>query len=119
MTIPAAALVLTFVAVPQPRALAPTSIHDSIARVAARMTLDRVLSAPAQSPNKRRVSTAAKIGTGVLGGVAGFFGGMFIGDMIDRAHDCYCDDPGLNGMVIGAPIGAGVGAILGVWMVSR
>jgi hypothetical protein len=56
----------------------------------------------------RRRSVGRRIVGGALGGVGGFFAGGILGAKIDG--DCGgCDDPGL----IGAPIGAAVGAILG------
>jgi hypothetical protein len=48
----------------------------------------------------------------VVGGVGGFFGGLFLGAAIE-GDGCNCDDPGLKGALIGAPVGAGAGAILG------
>ena len=38
------------------------------------------------------------------GAVAGFFAGGYIGSKLEP--NCRCDDPGLKGMLIGAPIGA-------------
>lgn len=54
----------------------------------------------------RRVAGAA------VGGVGGFFGGLFLGAAIE-GDGCHCDDPGLKGAIIGAPIGAVAGGILG------
>ena len=56
-------------------------------------------------PPLQRVARA--IGFGILG----FFLGGIVGAKIEG--DCACDDPGLEGIVIGAPIGAVVGVILG------
>jgi hypothetical protein len=68
----------------------------------------------------RRSSRAARIGKRIaLGsalGVAGFFGGGFLGAALEP--DCHCDDPGLRGALIGAPIGATVGAVVGVSLVD-
>ena len=47
-----------------------------------------------------------------LGGVGGFFGGGYLGARME-GDGCHCDDPGLKGVLIGAPIGAAVGAIVG------
>jgi hypothetical protein len=54
---------------------------------------------------------------GVAGGFAGFMAGGWIGARIE-GNRCVCDDPGLQGFVIGAPIGAVAGAVLGVSMVK-
>jgi hypothetical protein len=40
------------------------------------------------------------------------FAGAYLGAWIEGDR-CHCDDPGLQGIVIGAPIGIGLGAILG------
>jgi len=56
-------------------------------------------------------STRRSVGGAVAGGVAGFFAGGFLGAKLEPA--CYCDDPGVKGFLIGAPIGTIVGAILG------
>jgi len=45
----------------------------------------------------------------------GLFAGGFLGAKLEP--DCNCDDPGLQGFVIGAPIGAIAGGILG-WKLS-
>ena len=42
----------------------------------------------------------------------GFFAGGYIGAWIEGDR-CHCDDPGLKGVLIGAPIGAVIGGILG------
>jgi hypothetical protein len=54
---------------------------------------------------------------GVLGALGGFFLGGIVGAELDR--NCGCDDPGLAGFVIGAPIGAITGGVLGVIIASR
>ena len=68
------------------------------------------------APSKRN-STATKVTAGVALGIAGLFGGAWIGAKLEG--NCVCDDPGLKGMIIGAPIGAIAGAITGVWLASR
>jgi hypothetical protein len=50
-------------------------------------------------------------------GFAGFVAGGAIGVKIE-GDSCACDDPGLQGLIIGAPIGAALGAIFGVWAVK-
>jgi hypothetical protein len=49
---------------------------------------------------------------GLVGGVGGFLLGGRIGAAIE-GDSCRCDDPGFQGFLIGAPIGAVAGAILG------
>jgi len=56
-------------------------------------------------------SNGHKVAAGIIGGVAGFFLGGSLGAQIEP--NCRCDDPGLKGFLIGAPIGAVAGAILG------
>jgi hypothetical protein len=48
----------------------------------------------------------------IAGGVAGFFGGGFLGAHIEGDR-CDCDDPGVRGFLMGAPVGAAAGAIAG------
>jgi hypothetical protein len=54
-----------------------------------------------------RVILGAAVGT-----VGGFFAGGYLGAKIE-GNDCNCDDPGFKGFLIGAPIGAVAGGILG------
>ncbi len=70
-----------------------------------------VVSRRAESPSKLKRAMWAS-----LAGVGGFFGGGFLGAKLEP--DCNCDDPGLRGFLIGAPIGAATGAILG-WKFGR
>jgi len=66
-----------------------------------------------QPPQAGRArSIRRKILGGIVGGVGGFFGGMFLGAAIEGDR-CDCDDPGLAGALIGAPVGAVAGGILG------
>jgi hypothetical protein len=74
--------------------------------------------ATAPSPPRRRRSLGRKILGGVLGGVGGFVGGVYLGAAIEGAS-CNCDDPGLRGAIVGAPIGLVLGAIAGVALASR
>ena len=53
----------------------------------------------------------------VVGGLVGFVAGGLIGAAIDR--HCACDDPGLKGFIVGAPIGAVGGAVSGFILASR
>jgi hypothetical protein len=56
-------------------------------------------------------SMKRKVLGAIVGGIGGFFAGGFLGAKIEG--DCNCDDPGLRGAVIGAPIGGIAGSILG------
>jgi hypothetical protein len=76
------------------------------------------LPAAATSPPKRRRSVGRKILGGVLGGAGGFVGGAYLGAAIE-GDSCDCDDPGLHGAIVGAPIGLVLGAIAGVALASR
>jgi len=58
-----------------------------------------------------------KVAGAVVGVVGGFFAGGLIGASLDR--NCRCDDPGLQGFIIGAPIGAIAGGVLGFLVASR
>src|SRR5262245_5692334 len=66
-----------------------------------------------QSP-PRTYNTAERIAITVGMGVAGFFAGGYVGAKIEG--NCACDDPGLKGALIGAPIGGVAGAIFGAWL---
>jgi hypothetical protein len=48
-------------------------------------------------------------------------GGFFVGGVVGAALDrnCSCDDPGLRGFIVGAPIGAVGGGVLGFILGSR
>jgi hypothetical protein len=63
------------------------------------------------SSGAQQRSIGRKVASGVIGAVGGFFAGGFLGAQLEPA--CHCDDPGLQGFVIGAPIGAVIGGILG------
>ncbi len=68
----------------------------------------------AQQPPQagRERSTRRKVFGAIVGGVGGFFGGMFLGAAIEGDR-CNCDDPGLLGALIGAPVGGVAGGVLG------
>ena len=56
------------------------------------------------------------IGRMILGGAVGAVGGLFAGGYLGakiEGNRCHCDDPGLTGALIGAPIGTAAGAVLG------
>jgi hypothetical protein len=66
----------------------------------------------------RPSSIGRKVAFGLLGAAGGFFLGGYVGATIE-GNRCACDDPGLQGFLIGAPIGTAVGAILGVTLAGR
>ena len=68
---------------------------------------------PAASVTGGHRSASRKVLGGVIGAVAGFFAGFYLGAAIE-GQGCGCDDPGLRGGMIGAPIGTAFGAVLGV-----
>ena len=58
------------------------------------------------------MATDTRATTSILGSVGGFFAGGFLGAHIEGDR-CNCDDPGVRGFLIGAPIGALAGVIVG------
>lgn len=60
----------------------------------------------------RRRSLGRKVLGGAIGATACFFAGGYLGAAIEGDR-CHCDDPGLQGALIGAPLGAATGGILG------
>lgn len=77
------------------------------------MRLDRSRHAPTSTRSGARVRSKARIIAGaIVGGVGGFFAGGFLGAHIEGDR-CDCDDPGVRGFLIGAPIGAVAGGIVG------
>jgi hypothetical protein len=102
-------------------------LHRSAAARDVRLTLpadsDRVdartglppLSAAARAQSgarQQRRSVGRVILGAAVGTVGGFFAGGYLGAKIE-GNDCNCDDPGFKGFLIGAPIGAVAGGILG------
>ena len=74
---------------------------------------DRFPQAPSSTRSKGRARSTKRIVAGaIVGGVGGFFVGGFLGAHIEGDR-CNCDDPGVRGFLIGAPIGAVTGAIAG------
>lgn len=77
---------------------------------------DRFIQAPSSTRSKARARSTKRIVAGaIVGGVGGFFAGGFLGAHIEGDR-CNCDDPGVRGFLIGAPIGAVAGAIAGAKM---
>ena len=84
-------------------------------RPASRLAIrsDRFLTARTSNRSETRGRSKKRIVAGAIaGGVGGFFAGGFLGAHIEGDR-CDCDDPGVRGFLIGAPIGAAAGAILG------
>ena len=74
---------------------------------------DRSLQPPAGTQRGRRGRLKKRIVAGaIVGSVGGFFAGGFLGAHIEGDR-CDCDDPGVQGFLIGAPIGALAGGIFG------
>ncbi|MGH9411972.1 MAG: hypothetical protein ACRD1V_21255 [Vicinamibacterales bacterium] len=108
------------VAAPAPQPKNAAVLRDAIARqahagiVLAQYRPTEMVTPPHASP------LGEKIAAGVLGGIGGFYAGLFAGYGIDRGiFRCECDDPGLRGAVIGGFSGAALGSWLGVWLASR
>jgi hypothetical protein len=63
-----------------------------------------------------RTRSERGVGRKVLGAIVGGFGGFFAGGYLGawiEGDRCHCDDPGLKGALIGMPIGAAAGSVLG------
>jgi hypothetical protein len=85
------------------------------ARPATSLTMqsDRLLQAPTSTRSRARARSTTRIVAGaIVGAVGGFFAGGFLGAHIEGDR-CNCDDPGVRGFLIGAPIGAVAGGIVG------
>ena len=81
------------------RLLIPTPGAEALARLQVR-------------PAARQRSISRKVLGAIVGAVGGFFAGGYLGAAIEGDR-CHCDDPGLKGALIGAPIGSAAGGILG------
>ena len=69
-------------------------------------------------PRSRAGKTARQIGAAVIGSI----GGMMVGGRVGAALEgksCACDDPGLKGFLVGAPVGMAIGAVLGVLAIQN
>ena len=74
---------------------------------------DKSLQPPASTQRGRRGRSKKRIVAGAIAGsVGGFFASGFLGAHIEGDR-CDCDDPGVRGFLIGAPIGALAGGIFG------
>ena len=75
---------------------------------------------PAQATSTKRFTKTDRVIAVAAGVAAGWFGGAAIGYYSTANYDNPNDDTsGLKGMIIGAPIGAAVGGILGYWLTNR
>jgi hypothetical protein len=84
-------------------------------RPATRLTIrsDEFLQTPSSSRSGTHARSKKRIIAGAIAGsVGGFFAGGFLGAHIEGDR-CDCDDPGVRGFLIGAPIGAAAGGIFG------
>ena len=68
-----------------------------------------------RSRASNKLSTGKRAAITALASLGGFLGGGFLGAAIEPG--CQCDDPGLLGFVVGAPIGAASGGVL-AWVLS-
>jgi hypothetical protein len=68
---------------------------------------------PAVPKEHKRMGTGTRALIIAGSAVGGFFAGGFLGHQIEREFaPCNCDDPGLKGALIGAPIGAIAGGVI-------
>ncbi len=98
---------------PRPLASLLTSALTSslVTRAFEPSLLRRMPQAPViEEDGRRERSIGRKILGASIGALGGFFGGGYLGAAIEGDR-CQCDDPGLKGAVIGAPIGAAVLAL--------
>lgn len=73
----------------------------------------RVLQVPRTNASRGRSRSKTRIAAGAIAGsIGGFFAGGFLGAHIEGDR-CDCDDPGVRGFLLGAPIGALAGGLLG------
>jgi len=98
-----------------PAAAAQVHLRQSIAtagtEAAAQLQRERPRGIAAMQGSRQRSAWRKLVG-GAVGAVGGFFGGGYLGAKIE-GNRCACDDPGLQGFLIGAPIGAVVGGVAG------
>ena len=69
---------------------------------------------PFSKPSDQQPHRALVVALGVVGGLVG---GAYIGARIEGTG-CQCDDPGLKGAMIGAPVGAIAGGVL-AWILTK
>jgi hypothetical protein len=101
---------LTGTADPQTRLKLPSALGIEEIRPDWRLEPPRLARAAA-APQSSKVARVLGV---ALGAVGGFMAGGMIGFYTTQDRDVYDDGvSGLRGVVIGAPVGAGVGALLG------
>jgi hypothetical protein len=104
----------------EPVSPAPTNIRASLEKIRLEALSPQV---PVTRPQVRfqqshkPMSTATAISVGFVGGFLGLFAGGIVGAALQP--NCHCDDPGLVGLMIGAPVGAVLGAIGAIKLASR
>jgi hypothetical protein len=113
----ASTLLFTFTAGAEESKTVP-SIRESVAKMRFDVPSDYRKTLPRRTAaTTRQTSTAGRVVAGIAGGVGGMFAGAYVGAALEP--NCRCDDPGLRGIMIGAPVGAILGAIGAVKLVSR
>lgn len=107
---------LLWAAPPEPASTLGRSIRRSLdAAAISGLVLSRSEPVPRKaSADGRQRSTGRKVLGAAIGAVGGFFGGGFLGAAIEGDR-CDCDDPGLKGFLVGAPVGAVTGGVLGAF----
>jgi hypothetical protein len=111
-----ATLILTFVAgidLAQADPVRKTSagpLQQSIARIQAGQL--RVHLFQSTKPRPRVHRSARRVIYAGIGAFAGFVAGGYVGVKIE-GNRCRCDEPGLTGFIIGAPIAMIVGGVIG------
>jgi hypothetical protein len=89
----------------------PAKHVNSPAGMATRSNRSPQATTSTRSGTRARSTTRVVFGA-IAGAVGGFFAGGFLGAHIEGDR-CDCDDPGVRGFLIGAPIGAAAGGIVG------
>jgi hypothetical protein len=93
----------------QPRLILPVSNIRSLSDYRP-VTADAIARFPrvqTQPVSVRRMNKATRASIVALAAAGGFFGGGFAGALLENTlAPCGCDDPGLQGALIGAPVGA-------------
>ena len=96
-----------------PDALTQRPVKGARAATLLAVRPDTSLQPPASTQRGGRGRSKKRIVAGaIVGSVGGFFAGGFLGAHIEGDR-CDCDDPGVQGFLIGAPIGALAGGIFG------
>jgi hypothetical protein len=97
--------------VPAPRppvSVARVVTQTSPLREAIARTSPRLQRLPAYNASRPR---HGKLFGAVSGALVGFVAGMWLGPKLEG--NCRCDDPGMVGFLVGPPVGAVLGGILG------